>query len=153
MFSHRLCIASCMMALHVLRSSLLLASTSTISGFSIPAVIRKRPAGDKIQISVSHQLSYLYLIHWLIPVQPQHHIIRKFSMVRWVVWSNRSGCDVVLRRQNKIRKQTQHRQKERKTDWPRSSLATSLTIRFCKEMTVERWSWEKKGEPNQTHSS
>lgn len=32
--------------------------------------------------------------------------------------------------------------KERKEkDSPRSSLATSLTIRFCREMTVERWSW------------
>lgn len=27
---------------------------------------------------------------------------------------------------------------------PRSSLATSLTISFCREMTVERWSWREK---------
>lgn len=43
------CMASCIMALHVMRSSLLLASTSTISGFCVPAVIRNRPAGDTSQ--------------------------------------------------------------------------------------------------------
>lgn len=66
------CIASCMSCIHVLRSSLELARTSIISGFSIPAVMRKRP---------------------------------------------------------------------------RSSLATSLTISFWREMTVERWSCsaEEKG--------
>lgn len=69
------CMASWMSCIQVLRSSFELARTSIISGFSIPAVMRKRP---------------------------------------------------------------------------RSSFATSLTISFWREMTVERWSYrerrkEKKG--------
>lgn len=69
------CMASWMSCIQVLRSSFELARTSIISGFSMPAVMRKRP---------------------------------------------------------------------------RSSLATSLTISFWREMTVERWSYrertkEKKG--------
>lgn len=59
------CMVSWMSCIQVLRSSLELARTSIISGFSMPAVMRKRP---------------------------------------------------------------------------RSSLATSLTISFCREITVERWS-------------
>lgn len=61
--------ASWMSWIQVLRSSLELARTSIISGFSMPAVMRKRP---------------------------------------------------------------------------RSSLATSLTISFWREMTVERWSWRQR---------
>lgn len=67
--THMDCIASWMSCIQVLRSSLVLARTSIISGLAMPAVMRNRP---------------------------------------------------------------------------RSSLATSLTISFWREMTVERWSWEQK---------
>lgn len=65
------CMASWMSCIQVLRSSFELARTSIISGFSMPAVMRKRP---------------------------------------------------------------------------RSSLATSLTISFWREMTVERWSCKERRE-------
>lgn len=45
---HMQCMVSCITARHVLRSSLLLANTSTISGLAVPAVIRNRPVEDKI---------------------------------------------------------------------------------------------------------
>lgn len=64
------CMASCISCIQALRSSLELASTSIISGFSMPAEMRKSP---------------------------------------------------------------------------RSSLATSRTISFCSEMTVERWSYRCEG--------
>lgn len=107
--SHMHCIASCIMAIHVLRSSLLLANTSTISGFSVPAVIRNRPAGDTRQSLM----------------KPLWFVLTKSQTESHSDWNPQKMW-------------------EKEGDWPRSSFATSLTMSLCKEMTVERWSWEQR---------